>query len=254
MGRNQQALFVYNGAMSQGVRACALVVLLTFFPTAAAFQAAEVQRPPEAAGIEILMPVAGAFIPAGTVVVAGRLPEGAGFVNLLLDGIPVADIARADRTFSANLTPGPGPHTLEARAGVLYARLEFTFGSGGRGIAPYRYHAPVLEGRCNECHAGVRRKKATAEGETCKECHRKLAMIFPYVHGPLAAGKCTVCHDPHGSSWPSLTVADARAMCTSCHDQPGSLEHVEQARSRVCYLCHNPHASMNRKFLYDIVK
>jgi predicted CXXCH cytochrome family protein len=74
------------------------------------------------------------------------------------------------------------------------------------------------------------------------------------VHGPLAAGKCLVCHEPHGSSWPSLTLADARTMCTRCHDQPGSLAHVEKARSRVCYLCHNPHASMNRKFLYDIVK
>jgi predicted CXXCH cytochrome family protein len=63
-----------------------------------------------------------------------------------------------------------------------------------------------------------------------------------------------VCHEPHGSSWPSLTVADARTMCVSCHDQPGSLEHVEKSRSRVCYLCHNPHASMNKKFLYNIVK
>ena len=112
----------------------------------------------------------------------------------------------------------------------------------------------MLEGRCAECHAGVRRPAANAESETCKTCHRKLAMIYPYVHGPLAAGKCVVCHDPHGSTWPALTVADARSMCIACHDQPGSLDHVEKARSRVCHLCHNPHASMNKKFLYDIVK
>ena len=200
------------------------------------------------------MPAPGAFIPAGTVIVAGRLPEGAGFVNLLLDDAPVAGVTRADRTFSANLTPAPGPHTLEARAGESSARLEFTFGTGGRGVPPYRYHAPVLEGRCAECHAGVRRQAARAESETCKSCHRKLATFYPYVHGPLAAGKCVVCHEPHGSSWPALTVANARVMCTTCHDQPGSLDHVEKARSRVCYLCHNPHASMNRKFLYDIVR
>jgi len=200
------------------------------------------------------MPAAGAFIPSGAVVVAGRLPEGAGYVNLLLDGASVAEISRVDRTFSAQLTPGPGPHTVEARAGTLSATLSFSFGTGGRGQSPYRYHAPVLEGGCAACHAGVRRAAAHAESETCTACHRKLAMIFPYVHGPLAAGKCVVCHDPHGSSWPALTPADARTMCASCHDQPGSLEHVEKARSRVCYLCHNPHASMNRKFLYDIVK
>ena len=200
------------------------------------------------------MPAAGAFIPAGTVVVAGRLPAGAGFVNLLLDGVPVPDIAREGRTFSATLAPGAGAHTLEARAGDLDARLVFSYGSGGRGAVHYRYHTPVLEGRCTECHAGIRRPVANAESETCKACHRKLALIYPYVHGPLAVGKCLVCHEPHGSSWPSLTVADARTMCTTCHDQPGSLEHVEKSRSQVCYLCHNPHASMNRKFLYDIVK
>ena len=220
----------------------------------AGFSPAAESVKPSAAAIEFVMPSPGAFIPAGTVIVAGRLPDGAGFVNLLLDGAPVAGITREGRTFSAKLTPSPGPHTLEARAGDLVAILPFTSGSGGRGRTPYRYHVPVLEGRCSECHAGVRRPAAKAESETCKSCHRKLATIYPYVHGPLAAGKCVVCHEPHGSSWPSLTIADARTMCTTCHDQPGSRDHVEKARSRVCYLCHNPHASMNKKFLYDIVK
>jgi predicted CXXCH cytochrome family protein len=187
-------------------------------------------------------------------VVAGRLPAGAGFVNLLLDGEAVVEITREGNTFSAVLTPRTGPHTVEARAGDLTATLTFSFGSGGRGAAPYRYHTPVLERRCAECHAGLRRTSRTAEADTCKACHRKLAVAFPYLHGPLAAGKCVVCHDPHGSNRPALTRTDARTMCTGCHDQPGSLAHVEQARSRVCYLCHNPHASMNRKFLYDIVK
>ena len=235
---------------SRTIARCLLAAVVSGAPAARAADTAK----PAAAAIEFVMPAAGAFIPAGTVIVAGRLPDGAGFVNLLLDGAPVADIARSGRTFSANLAPGPGPHTLEARAGDLGARLLFTSGSGGRGRAPYRYHVPVLEGRCAECHAGVRRPAANAESETCKTCHRKLATIYPYVHGPLAGGKCVVCHEPHGSSWPSLTIADARTMCTACHDQPGSLDHVEKARSRVCYLCHNPHASMNRKFLYEIVK
>jgi len=166
----------------------------------------------------------------------------------------VTEITREGRTFTATIAPALGTHALEARAGELVAKLSFTFGSGGRGTMPYRYHAPVVEGRCAECHAGVRQPSPSAEAAACTACHRKLAMIYPYVHGPLAAGKCVVCHDPHGSSWPALTVASARTMCTSCHDQPGSLEHVEKARSQVCYLCHNPHASMNKKLLYNIVK
>jgi predicted CXXCH cytochrome family protein len=239
--------------MFPSVRAAALVALVAGVASAEFARGADAAKA-TAGGIEFVMPAAGAFIPAGTVVVAGRLPEGAGSLNLLLDGAPVADVTRDGRTFSANLTPGNGPHTLEAQAAGLYARLPFTFGSGGGGLPPYRYHVPVQEGRCAECHAAVRRPGAKSEAESCKACHRKLAMIYPYVHGPLAAGKCVVCHDPHGSSWPALLPADARAVCTSCHDQPGSLEHVEKARSRLCYLCHNPHASMNRKFLYDIVK
>ena len=246
-------LLVYNGAMFSPIRAIISIASAAVLLAAGAVGAADAPKPPPAA-IEFVMPAAGAFIPAGTVVAAGRLPEGAGFVNLLLDGAPVAGITREGRTFSVKLTPSPGPHTLEARVGDLGAMLPFISGSGGRGKTPYRYHAPVLEGRCAECHAGVRRPSAKAESETCKSCHRKLATIYPYVHGPLAAGKCVVCHEPHGSSWPSLTIADARTICTTCHDQPGSLDHVEKARSRVCYLCHNPHASMNKKFLYDIVK
>ncbi|MHB8834456.1 MAG: cytochrome c3 family protein [Candidatus Methylomirabilia bacterium] len=239
--------------MRFAVRALLLMVAVAVNGAAQNSRAADAAKPSSSA-IEFVMPAAGAFIPAGMVIAAGRIPEGAGFVNLLLDGVPVAEITREGRTFSATLTPGPGAHTLEARAGDLAARLLFTSGSGGRGRTPYRYHVPVLEGRCADCHAGMRRPAANAESETCKSCHRKLATIYPYVHGPLAAGKCVVCHEPHGSSWPSLTVADARTMCTTCHDQPGSLNHVEKARSRVCYLCHNPHASMNKKFLYDIVK
>ncbi len=234
-------------------RVFAPIALVAAFVVAGVSRAADTAVPPGGA-IEFVMPAAGAFIPAGTVVVAGRIPTGAGFVNLLLDGAPVVDITRLGDTFSAKLTPGPGPHTLDARVGELDAKLTFIYGSGGRGRAPYRYHVPVLEGRCAECHAGVRRPAVNAESETCKSCHRKLAMIYPYVHGPLAAGKCVVCHEPHGSSWPALTVDDARTMCSACHDQPGSLDHVEKSRSRVCYLCHNPHASMNKKFLYDIVK
>jgi predicted CXXCH cytochrome family protein len=216
--------------------------------------AAETGKLGPPSGIVFLMPAPEAFIASGPVIVAGRLPQGASPLNLLLDGAPVPGLTRDGSTFSATIAPAPGPHTLLARAGDLAVSLSFAYGAGDRGRAPYRYHVPVLEGRCPECHAGVRRASPTAERDTCRACHKKMAMVYPYVHGPLAAGKCVVCHDPHGSSWPALTLADARTMCTSCHDQPGSLAHVEKARSRVCYLCHNPHASMNRKFLYDIVK
>lgn len=224
---------------------------LVLIPRLAALQ--EKAAPAEAA-IEFVMPAHGAFIPGGPVIVAGRLPPGAEWVNLLLDGEPAAEVNRDGRSFDATLTPVAGIHELEARAGSISAKITFTYGTGGRGAPPYRYHRPVLERRCAECHAGVRRQVANAEAATCKNCHRALAVIYPYVHGPVAAGKCLVCHDPHGSSWPALMPTAAKTMCTSCHDQPSSLQHIEKSRSQVCYLCHNPHAGMYKKFLYDIVK
>ncbi len=233
---------------------CVLVLCAAAAAVGPALAGAGDAAPPAAPAIEFVLPPARAFIPSGTVLVAGRLPEAAGFLNLILDGEPVTGVVREGDTFSATLTPRSGTHTLEARAGGLSASLPFSFGTGGRSLEPYRYHTPVLEKRCAECHAGIRHRGASAEAETCRSCHRRLAVIFPYLHGPVAAGKCVICHDPHGSSRPALTRTDARTMCTSCHDQPGSLAHVEQARSQVCYLCHNPHASMNKKFLYDIVR
>lgn len=237
----------------------AAIACTTAIATAPSAIAAGDAPPAAPTAIGFVMPAPGAFVAAGPVVVAGRLPPNAGYVNLILDGEPLEQIQREGSIFSASFTPASGPHTVEARAGALSATLAFTFlvadhDPGTVGPLPYRYHAPVIEQRCAECHALMHRPTAKAEIETCTSCHRKLAMFYPRVHGPLAAGKCLVCHDPHGSFRPALTVRDSPALCTLCHDQPGSLEHVEQARSKVCYLCHNPHASMNKKLLYRIVK
>jgi len=221
---------------------------------AAPATAAEPPTDPPEAGIEFVMPEAGAFIPGGRVLVAGRLPKGSSWANVLLDGTAVPDAVVAGRTFTAWLSPVPGRHRLEVRVGERSATLEFVYARGGGGAAPYRYHRPVLEERCPECHAGARGKAPGEEARTCTGCHRSLAIAYPYVHGPVAAGTCLVCHDPHGSSRPALTPVEARELCTRCHDQPSTMKHVEGARSRVCYLCHNPHAGMNRKLLYDIVR
>lgn len=206
------------------------------------------------AGPEFVMPSHGGFIAGGTVIVAGRTPSEAGPLTLLLDGSPVEGVVREGRAFRAVLTPGRGRHVVEAQAGGRSATIAFFFGERVPGRSPFRYHRPVLEGRCAECHAGVRRSGMNAEAQTCRSCHRRMNIVFPHVHGPVAAGKCLVCHDPHGSELAALTKADPRTLCTSCHDQPTTMEHVERARSRVCHLCHNPHASMNPKLLYDIVQ
>jgi predicted CXXCH cytochrome family protein len=220
-------------------------------------RAADASAPaaPEAdGGVVFLMPTDGAFLPGGPVIVAGRLPAGATWANLLLDGAAVPEAVVSGGTFVARLSPVPGRHEVEVRVGEAAYRLAFVYARGGGAARPYRYHRPVLEDRCAECHAGVRAAGPGAEKRTCTGCHRGQAVVYPYVHGPVAAGQCLVCHDPHGSALPALAPATARDLCVGCHDQPSTLQHVEKARSRVCYLCHNPHASMNRRLLYDIVR
>lgn len=235
-------------------RVLAATAVLTLVPRGAGGATAPDAPASPAGALEFVMPAPGASIPSGPVIVAGRLPAEGAWVNLLLDGRPVPEVVREGRRFRATLAPAPGPHVVEALAADRSARLEFTYAARTRELPPYRYHTPVLEGRCAECHAGLRREIANAEAATCRSCHRKLAVVFPYVHGPVAAGKCLVCHEPHGSSRPALASADPKSLCTRCHDQPASQDHIEKARSRVCYLCHNPHASMNRRLLYDIVR
>ncbi|HCW93030.1 MAG TPA: cytochrome C, partial [Flexistipes sinusarabici] len=39
--------------------------------------------------------------------------------------------------------------------------------------------------------------------DTCLSCHKDLNNLLEsmdYVHGPVAAGYCTICHSPHKST------------------------------------------------------
>jgi predicted CXXCH cytochrome family protein len=83
-------------------------------------------------------------------------------------------------------------------------------------------------------------------------CHADMGKN-KFVHGPVAAGECTVCHGKmpkHGES-PKRNkfgaVKDIENLCYSCHEhfKPRKFTHnpVEEGE---CTACHNPHGSPNK--------
>jgi predicted CXXCH cytochrome family protein len=199
--------------------------------------------------IRFITPWPGALISGGTVIVAGTLPPDASQTHFLLNGRPLGSVKRTGNRFSGTVTPQRGFNEFEVRTGDKRARMNFVYGIQAGGQAPYSYHKPLVENECAACHEKAGGKSSPAEAAVCYQCHTAKAVMFPYVHGPVAAGKCLVCHDPHGSSLPSLTLKRPKQMCTGCHDQPSTRKHIDSSRSSVCTLCHNPHYGMKRSLL-----
>jgi predicted CXXCH cytochrome family protein len=112
---------------------------------------------------------------------------------------------------------------------------------------------------CHDPHGGEVRSLllGVTDGDDlkplCFECHDEDLVKEAYTHDPAAQGECTVCHDPHGSSQPSLLVAEGIELCGDCHDDVAELvEESENVHSPVedgCTECHNPHSGPYPKML-----
>jgi predicted CXXCH cytochrome family protein len=199
--------------------------------------------------VRFISPWPGALINRGPVIVAGTLPPDASQTHFLLNGRPLGSVKRTGNSFSGAFTPPRGFNEFEVRTGDRRTRMNFVFNIQSGSKAPYSYHQPLVENECATCHEKTGEQSALTEAAVCYRCHTAMAVMFPYVHGPVAAGKCLVCHDPHGSSLPNLTRARVKDICTACHDQPSTWKHIDSSRNSVCTLCHNPHYGMKRTLL-----
>jgi predicted CXXCH cytochrome family protein len=224
------------------------MVLLGLLLLLGAPQAGTGEEEEPAAAVVFVSPSPGALIMEGPVVIAGRLPPGSEKTHFLLNGRLLEGITRKGDSFSTSITPAKGFNEVEVRLGDSTSRLLFIFGSRAPGQRTYSFHPPLVEGTCDPCHR-ERRGGALTEAALCYQCHSTKTIIYPFVHGPVAAGKCLICHDAHGSSYPSLGRVQLTQMCTSCHDQLSTKKHTDTSRSRVCTLCHDPHRGMNRSLL-----
>lgn len=194
----------------------------------------------------VTVPPDGAVLADTTAIIIGK-GAGDGF-EILLNGQKVAGIAQVGKAFTGSLPLVAGKNRIAVRSGSEQREITLT-SRPKETVGIYRYHPPVVEGGCKECHPRGVGRTAAVEAQLCRSCHdpKDVAKI---LHGPIGAGQCTVCHDPHGSSRKGMLVAEARELCVSCHDQNRSRAHLERSGERPCTECHDPHGSGKQYLLY----
>jgi predicted CXXCH cytochrome family protein len=76
-----------------------------------------------------------------------------------------------------------------------------------------------------------------------------------FLHGPVAAGECTVCHDSHGSDYKNLLTDDPNELCFSCHEvtenELQKFQFVHEPMKGKCDGCHDAHGANNVMMLID---
>jgi predicted CXXCH cytochrome family protein len=85
--------------------------------------------------------------------------------------------------------------------------------------------------------------------QLCFKCH-ELDLSKKFVHGPVAAGGCTVCHSPHGSQYPYFLVSESKDFCLHCHNKEDIMKkEVHRTAQDGCTVCHDAHSSNKRYML-----
>lgn len=121
---------------------------------------------------------------------------------------------------------------------------------GGHQTEVERYeHSPFAARQCESCHVRGSNNLVMPAERLCFNCH-SVDLSKKYVHGPVAAGGCTVCHNPHGSGKRFLLVSDPRDFCLYCHDKAAVFaREVHEGVSEQCTACHDAHSSDNEFLL-----
>jgi len=196
--------------------------------------------------LKVLAPPDGALLANSPVMLIGS--GSAGDLEVTLNGRKVDAVKQVGRAFTGSLVLTEGKNVLLVKAGVESRQYTFEYQVKAAGGPVYRYHDPVGDGECKDCHPqGVGRTSPVTEARLCNTCHDPKTG-FKNLHGPLGAGQCSICHDPHGSAYPAFLVMGVRALCLQCHAQSRSQTHIEKSGDRQCPECHNPHGS-EKQFL-----
>ncbi len=115
-------------------------------------------------------------------------------------------------------------------------------------------HIPYKSKECFKCHKdqkGESEELILDMPDLCYTCHESYENR-EFLHGPVAAGACTLCHDPHRSENKKLLrYPTINQMCTSCHADKGDMLKSEPVIhppvKDKCTNCHDPH-SQDHKF------
>lgn len=180
-------------------------------------------------------------------------------VTLFVNGGPIR-LAVRNRTFSTLLTLQDGINNLKLEAKrartvsmtMLYSPTlpeDVTY-------KLYYSHGILKKSDCRLCHSDESSNSIpVADKVLCAKCHQA-KNSQRYLHGPVAAGSCTVCHDPHGQTNQYFLIAQDEKLCFTCHSEKEILLHfidksmanAEFFKAKGCGFCHDPHQS-DRKYL-----
>jgi predicted CXXCH cytochrome family protein len=208
--------------------------------------AALLAAPPVRGELRILSPPDGAVLADARVPLIGS--GSTGRLEVSLNGQKVGEVGQVGKAFTGMLNLVEGKNVLTVRSGEERREVRIVRDPAAKDTA-YRYHDPVVGGRCKECHPLGVGRAAAVEAKLCRACHDPKDGE-PYLHGPIGAGQCTICHDPHGGSRKAFLVAATQQLCISCHDENRSKEHEARAVGRQCPECHDPHGSKKKYLLY----
>jgi predicted CXXCH cytochrome family protein len=119
-------------------------------------------------------------------------------------------------------------------------------------ITTLNYHPPYKEKQCTSCHAqSAMGKNKIAQPALCYQCHTDFSTTYKKVHGPVAAGYCTLCHNPHMGDNKQFLIRKGQQLCLHCHvaGQVLSNEAHKDIADANCTECHNPHGGEDRTML-----
>lgn len=182
-----------------------------------------------------------------------------GEIVLYVNGIPLR-LSVKNRSFSTLLSLQEGINNLKVEAKLAKSvSMTLLYSPDLTDDVTYKLyysHGILKKTDCKLCHPeGSNGDINVADQVLCKKCH-EVKNQLKYLHGPVAAGSCTVCHDPHGQTNRYFLVAEEEKLCLHCHSEKEILlhfidksrENINLLREKGCIYCHDPHQS-DRKYL-----
>ncbi len=180
-------------------------------------------------------------------------------VTLFINGLPVR-LTVKNKAFSTLLTLQEGINNLKLEAKrARTTTMTLLYNPNLAEEVTYKLyysHGILKKSDCKICHAEEDTTAINISDEVlCSKCHESKKTL-KYLHGPVAAGSCTVCHDPHGQTNRYFLVSQGEKLCLTCHAEKEILLHfidkssanTEFLKSKGCGFCHDPHQS-DKKFL-----
>ncbi len=107
----------------------------------------------------------------------------------------------------------------------------------------YNFHKSEVEKFCKNCHSITYKKVSKSEELDCFTCHKEKFDKGLRFHPPFEELACDNCHKS------IFDRPNSEKVCKECHEiEEGFYLHSPYARGD-CVICHDPHSSMEDKFL-----